>query len=52
MKILETIIVKKKLEVVERKKNKTIAELEHGPFFKNKVIDFKKYLSKIGRAHV
>ena len=46
MNILETIIAKKKLEVAERKKNKSIAELEHGPFFKNEVLDFKKYLSR------
>jgi indole-3-glycerol phosphate synthase len=44
MNILETIIAKKKLEVDERKRNKCIAELENGPFFKNKVLDFKKYL--------
>ena len=44
MNILETIITKKKVEVDERKRNKSIAELENGPFFKNKVLDFKKYL--------
>ena len=44
MNILETIIAKKKTEVEQRKQSKTIAELENGPFFKNKVIDFKKYL--------
>ena len=46
MNILETIIAKKKLEVEERKRNKSVAELEHGPFFKNEVLDFKKYLSR------
>ena len=46
MNILETIIAKKKIEVEERKRSKTIAELGNGPFFKNKVIDFKKYLSR------
>lgn len=46
MNILETIIAKKKLEVEERKKSKSIAKLEHGPFFKNKVNDFKEYLSR------
>lgn len=45
MNILESIIAKKKLEVEESKKRKSIAELEHGPFFKNKVIDFKEYVS-------
>ena len=44
MNILETIIAKKKLEVNERKRNKSIAELENGPFFKNNVLDLKKYL--------
>ena len=46
MNILETIITKKKVEVDERKRNKSIAELENGPFFKNKVLDLKKYLLK------
>ena len=46
MNILETIMAKKKLEVEERMRNKTIAELQNGPFFKNKVLDLKKYLSR------
>ncbi len=46
MNILETIIAKKKIEVKERKQDKSITELEHGPFFKNKVIDFKEDLSR------
>lgn len=44
MNILETIIAKKKLEVAESRRHKSMAELENGPFFKNKAIDFKKYL--------
>jgi len=44
--ILDTIIAKKKVEVDERKRSKSIAELENGPFFKNKVLDFKEYLLK------
>ncbi len=44
MNILETIIAKKKIEVEERKRSKSIADLEQGPFFKNNVLDFKKYL--------
>src|SRR5215213_2360554 len=44
MNILETIIAKKRIEVADRKSTKRIAELENGPFFKNKVLDFKKYL--------
>ena len=46
MNILETIIAKKKIEIKERKQEKSISELENGPFFKNKVLDFKKYLSR------
>jgi indole-3-glycerol phosphate synthase len=44
MNILDTIIAKKKVEVEERKRSKSTAELENGPFFKNKVLDFKNYL--------
>ena len=44
MNILETIIAKKKIEVAERKRNKSIAELENGPFFKNKTLSFRDFL--------
>ncbi len=44
MNILDTIIAKKKMEVAERKKNKSISELEKGPFFKNETLSFKDYL--------
>ena len=44
MNILETIIAKKKQEVAEKKNSRNISELENGPFFKNKVLDFKEYL--------
>jgi indole-3-glycerol phosphate synthase len=44
MNILETIIAKKRTEVAERKSSRSIAELENGPFFKKKVLDFKEYL--------
>jgi indole-3-glycerol phosphate synthase len=44
MNILDTIIVKKKIEVSERKKNKSISELEKEAFFKNKTLSFKEYL--------
>ena len=44
MNILETIIAKKRKEVEQRKRNKSIAELERRSFFKNKVLDFKEYL--------
>ncbi|MBA2250151.1 MAG: indole-3-glycerol phosphate synthase TrpC [Chitinophagaceae bacterium] len=44
MNILGTIIAKKKIEVEMLRREKTVTELENGPFFKNDVIDFKKYL--------
>lgn len=44
MNILETIIAKKKLEVAERKRNKSNAELENGPFFKNETLSFSNFL--------
>ena len=46
MNILDTIIEKKKIEVSERKSNKSIAELQQGRFFKNNVPDLKEYLSR------
>ena len=46
MNILDTIIAKKRVEVEERKRSKPVAELKNGPFFKNEVLDFKKYLSR------
>lgn len=44
MNILETIIAKKRIEVAYCKKNKSISELENGPFFKNKTLSFGDYL--------
>ena len=44
MNILETIIAKKKIEVVERKLERSITELEVMPFFKNKTLSFKEFL--------
>ena len=44
MNILDNIIAKKKIEVEERKKIKTISELERGPFYKNETLPFKNYL--------
>ncbi len=44
MNLLDTIIEKKRLEVSKRKQSKNIAELERGPFFKNKTLSFKDYL--------
>jgi indole-3-glycerol phosphate synthase len=44
MNILDTIIAKKKLEVEQRKKLFTIAELQNQKFFKNKVLSLREYL--------
>ncbi|KAA9041280.1 indole-3-glycerol phosphate synthase TrpC [Ginsengibacter hankyongi] len=44
MNILDTIIAKKKIEVAERKRNKSISELENGRFFRNETLSFKEYL--------
>ncbi len=44
MNILDTIIAKKRIEVTELKKHQSIADLENGPFFKNKVLSFKEFL--------
>jgi indole-3-glycerol phosphate synthase len=44
MNILETIIAHKRTEVAERKKLKSVAELEQGPFFKNETLSLKKFL--------
>ena len=44
MNILDTIIARKKIEVAERKLNKSISELENGPFFKNKTLSFRDFL--------
>jgi len=52
MNILETIIAKKKLEVAEKKRNKSISELEDGPFFKNETLSFKDFLLKDDRTGI
>ena len=44
MNILDTIIEKKKIEVEERKRAKSIAELEVMPFFKREILPFKEFL--------
>ena len=44
MNILDTIIDRKKFEIAERKRNKSIGELENGPFFKNKTLSFGDFL--------
>ena len=44
MNILETIINRKKTEVENSKKNRSVADLHNGPFFKNETLVFKDYL--------
>ena len=44
MNVLETIIAKKKIQVSDRKQNKSISELEKAPFFKNETLSFKEFL--------
>ena len=44
MNILDTIIDRKKFEIADRKRNKSIGELENGPFFKNKTLSFGDFL--------
>ncbi len=44
MNILDTIIAKKRLEVSEKKRIKSIAELESGAYFKKRVLNFKQFL--------
>lgn len=44
MNILDTIIAKKKIEVVKRKRSKTVSELEEMAFFKKETFSFKNFL--------
>lgn len=44
MNILDTIIAQKKLEVDQRKKETSVAELERGPFYKNEIYSLKASL--------
>jgi indole-3-glycerol phosphate synthase len=44
MNILDTIISQKRIEVAQRKKEKSITELEKGPFFSNETLSLKSYI--------
>jgi indole-3-glycerol phosphate synthase len=44
MNVLDTIITKKKIEVKERKRERSISDLEKGTFFKNKTRSFGDFL--------
>jgi hypothetical protein len=43
MNILDTIITGKRSEVEKRKQERSIAELEKGPFFKNETLSFRSF---------
>ena len=44
MNILDTIVAHKRGEVAERKKQKSPADLEQGPFFKKETLSLKQYI--------
>jgi indole-3-glycerol phosphate synthase len=52
MNILETIIVKKKIEVEKKKHSKTFDELEKTNFFKNETLPLKKFLLENNRTGI
>ena len=45
MNILDTIVAHKKIEVAERKRLTSVAELEKGPFFSNETLSLKSFLA-------
>lgn len=52
MNILEKIIGHKRVEVAARKKQRSIAELEKGPFFKSETLSLKKYVRDPSRTGI
>jgi indole-3-glycerol phosphate synthase len=44
MNILDTIVARKKVEVEEAKKKRSVAQLKQGPFFKKDSLSLKKYI--------
>lgn len=44
MNILEKIVAKKRVEVENAKRVKSVGELEDGPFFRNETLSFKNFL--------
>lgn len=44
MNILDTIIAAKRIEVEQRKKERSIADLESGPFFSSKTLSLKRFI--------
>ena len=44
MNILETIVAYKRMEVAERKKHTSVAELENGKFFSSKTLSLRSFL--------
>lgn len=52
MNILDTIVARKREEVAERKKQRSIADLEKGPFFKNKTLSLKQFIQDETRTGI
>lgn len=52
MNILDTIVAQKRLEVAQRKALRSTAELEKGPFFKNKTLSLKKFIRDESRTGI
>ena len=52
MNILDKIVAKKRTEVENSKRARSISELQDGPFFKNETLSFKKYLLRTDRTGI
>ncbi len=52
MNILDTIIAAKRKEVANKKRTKTISELEKGPFFKNETLSFAEFLLRENKTGI
>jgi indole-3-glycerol phosphate synthase len=51
MNILDTIVAHKKIEVAERKRQTSVAELEKGYFFSNETLSLKIFLDPENRYY-
>ena len=52
MNILDNIIADKRIEIAEKKKNKTVSELEKGSFFKKETLSFRNFLLRDDRTGI
>lgn len=52
MNILDTIIARKRVEVAERKKERSITDLEKGPFFKKETLSLKQFIQDDTRTGI